>query len=125
MRPSRAGRPGAALAGLDVLVEAEEVGRVVGALELDQPVVLLGAVGLSNAVGALVAEEVDVDAVARVGLQGVEEVARPGDVPVALWVVLGPDGVDDDVVRSVALAERGCVLWHATKRPAELEDDGV
>ena len=50
---------------------------------------------------------------------------RPGDVPVALWVVFGPDGVDDDVVRGVALAEGGCVLWHATERPAELEDDGV
>ena len=70
--------------------------------ELDQPVVLLDAVGLPNAVGPLVAEEVDVHAVARVRLQGVEEVARPGGVagsPSGGRTAIDPDGVDNDVVR--------------------------
>ena len=110
-------------ARLDVLVEAEEVGRVVDPLESREPLVVALAVGLAHAVLALVAEEVDVDASARVGLQRVEEVACPGDVAVGLGIVLGPDRVDDDVVRGVPLAEGGRVLGNAGERAAELEDD--
>src|SRR5512132_4576541 len=46
----------------DVLVRAEQIGRVPACLELGQALVLLGAVRRANAVGALVAEEVHVDA---------------------------------------------------------------
>src|SRR5215831_7582368 len=86
--------PVRASAGLDVLVDAEEVGRVVCPLESCQPLVVTLAVGRAHAVLALVAEEVEVDAPARVGLHRVEEVSRPSDVPVRFGIVLGPDRVD-------------------------------
>ena len=92
-------------------------------LESREPLVVALAVGRAHAVLALVAEEVDVDASARVGLHRVEEVARPGDVPVGLGIVLGPDRVDVDVVGGVPLAVRGRVFGHARERAAELEDD--
>jgi hypothetical protein len=111
--------------GLDVLVESEEVGRVVGALELDQPLVVSRAIGLANPVAALFAEEVHVHAPPGVRLQRVVEVPRPGDVAFCVRILLGPNRVDCDVVGGIALGEGGCVLWHATERPAELEDDGV
>ena len=42
-----------------------------------------------------------------------EELARPGDVPLALDIVLGPHRADVDVMRGVALAVGGLVLSHA------------
>jgi hypothetical protein len=90
-RGTRAGpvAPARASAGLDVLVEAEEVGLVVDPLESREPLVVALAIGRAHAVLPLVAEEVEVDAPARVGLQRVEEVACPGDVPFRLGIVLG------------------------------------
>src|SRR5262245_18692467 len=95
-----------ASAGLDVLVEAAEVGLVVRSLESCEPLVVALPVGRAHAVLALVAEEVEVDAPARVGLHRVEEVACPGDVAFGLGIVLGPDRVDVDVVGAVPLTVR-------------------
>ena len=62
---------------LDVLVESEEVGRVVGSLELDQALVVAGAVGLSDPVGSLLPEEVEIYASAGVGLHRVRRSRGP------------------------------------------------
>src|SRR5262245_7402547 len=71
-----------ASAGLDVLVEPEEVGRVVDSLESRKPLVVALAVGCAHTALALVPEEVDVHAPVGVRLHRVEEVPRPGDVAV-------------------------------------------
>src|SRR5688572_215449 len=65
--------------GLDVVVEAEEVGRVVGGLERGQARVVRPVRG-PNAVVPLVAEVVGVDAALQERLHRREELARPGDV---------------------------------------------
>src|SRR5579875_1362683 len=65
---------------LDVLIEAEQVGRVVGVLERDQPLVALPAVRRAHAVLPLGTELVHVDA-DREGLHRRPEVARPLNVP--------------------------------------------
>src|SRR5881628_658 len=60
--PSDIDRPGCALAGRDVLVEPEEVVRVVRPLEGLQSLVLLRSIGLADPVLPLVHEEVHVHA---------------------------------------------------------------
>src|SRR5262245_3595695 len=110
-----------AILGIDVLVEPEEVGRVVGALELDQTLVVSRAVGLAHPVAALFAEEVHVHAAPGVLLHRVEEVLRPGDVEIGARVFLGPDRVYVDVVGGIALAEGHRVLTHSGQRSAELK----
>src|SRR2546422_10687677 len=65
-----------ALAWRDVLVEAEEVVGVVLALQGLQAVILLGPVGLADALLALVHQEVDVNA-RVVGLECRPEVPDP------------------------------------------------
>jgi hypothetical protein len=90
---------------LDVLVGPEEVGRVVGALELDQPLGVSRAIGLAHPVGG----------------RGTSS----GDVAFCVRILPGPDRVDVDVVGGIALAEGRLVLSNAAQRPAELEDDAV
>src|SRR5262245_8073072 len=80
-------------AWLDVLVRAEEVRRVMDALESREPLVSPFPIGRTDSVSTFVAEKVDVDAPARVRLQRGVEVACPGHVPVALGVVLHPDRI--------------------------------
>src|SRR5690348_1880132 len=77
---------------LDVLIEAEQVGRVVGVLERDQPFVARPVVRRTHAVLPLGAELVHVDA-DRVGLHRRPEVARPRDVSLRLLGVV-PERVD-------------------------------
>src|SRR3989304_2413444 len=69
---------------LDVLVVAKHVLRVVGALELDEARVVLPAVRGPDALVALVAQVVHVDALRRVRLHRVPERARPLDVRLLL-----------------------------------------
>src|SRR5215831_4075087 len=64
--------------GLDVLVEPEEVVRVVGRFDTRQAVEI-DAVGVPNPVAALLTEVVDVHAV-EVRAHGVEEFAGPSHV---------------------------------------------
>src|SRR5207249_3229197 len=104
----------------DVLVDPEEVLRVVAALQLLQARVLLGAVGLAHAGLALVAEEVDVDA----GLVRLERrPERPHPVALLLEAVRAL-GARADVVgeAGVTPAERGLVLADARDRAAHLPD---
>ena len=75
------------------------------ALELDQALVVAGAVRLTHAVGSLIAEKVQVHALPGVRLHRVEEVPRPGDVAFRLRIFLGPDRVDVHVAGRAALAE--------------------
>ena len=56
---------------------------------------------------------------------GVGEASRPGDVAGGVWILLGPDRVDVDVVGRSPLAEGHLALTHAGQRPPELEDDAV
>src|SRR5262245_64670629 len=83
----------------DVLVDVEDVARVVGALHLHQPVVDRLAVGLADAAGIFVAaQEVDVDALAEPAERG-EEAPRPGGLPLAEILAGPPDAVEGDRVR--------------------------
>src|SRR5215216_2784477 len=110
---------------LDVLVVAEEVAGVPLLLQRGEPPVLLVPVRTPDALRALVAEEVHVDPVAGERLEGRMEPASPLAVALRLLVVLGPDGVDVDVVSGVALAEGGLLLVHTAHGAAELEGDAV
>src|SRR5215207_9770491 len=65
----------------DVLVQPEEVRRIVGALERLQPLVLVGTVGLPDPLLALIHQEVHVDA----GVVGRKR-GREGPGPLALDV---------------------------------------
>src|SRR5439155_21019823 len=65
--------------GSDVLVVTEHVGRIVRALQVDETVVLR-AERPSHAIGALVADEVQVCALRREGLQVLTELLVPADV---------------------------------------------
>jgi hypothetical protein len=63
---------------LDVLVEPEEVGRVVGLLQGSQPLIGARRIGCTHAGFPLVAQEVHVDAPARERLHGRPELPCPG-----------------------------------------------
>src|SRR5204863_2635725 len=104
----------------DVLVDPEEVVRVVAALQLLQARVLLRAVRLPHAVLALVAEEVHVDA------HVVRLERRPeGAYPVALVLeavrALGA-GADVEREAGVAAGECGVVLADLRDGAAHLPD---
>src|SRR5581483_11167380 len=109
---------GRALGRRDVLVDPEDVARVVAALQRLQATVLLGAVGLADALLALVAEEIHVDA-RLVRLERGPEGTHP--VPLALEPV-GVLGAGADVVgeAGVAAVERRAVLADAADGAAHL-----
>src|SRR5215472_9019583 len=90
--------------GVDVLVEPEEVVRVIGRFDTGQAVVI-DAVGVPNPVAALLTEVVDVHAV-EVRAHGIEELAGPSHVG---WRVGGvvPLGQDQKVVEAAAMREGG------------------
>src|SRR6266536_525073 len=96
------------LAWLDVLVEAEEVPRVVAVLQRDEPRVLLLAVGVADAV---LRREVEVSGAGRIGPDRLAEFPVRGDDPVVVGRV-GPrrDRVEE-VVR-VAVRERSRLVRH-------------
>src|SRR6476659_6280098 len=96
--------PSADLAGGNVLIDPKEVVRVVAPLQLPETRVLLGAVGLADAILPLVAEEVHVDAL-LVRFERRPEVPHP--LPL-LAEAVGGLGTGADVVREagVAAAER-------------------
>src|SRR5215469_1073581 len=110
--------------GLDVLVEPEEVVRVVGCFDTGQAVVI-DAVGVPNPVAALLTEVVHVHAV-EVRVHGVEEFAGPSDVG---WRVGGvvPLGQDQEVVVAAAMREGGRSRGDAAGRARDLlqADPGV
>src|SRR6476469_2636416 len=85
--PGRWSRPSATTAshaGLDVLVGAEHVFRVVLVLQLHQLRVVL-AVGIAHAAAFVLREEVDVDAAGGERRSGLPQAARPPDA----FLVLG------------------------------------
>src|SRR2546430_21682 len=120
---SIAGKPQGARCGLgrrNVLVDPEEVLGVIAPLELLQTSVFLGAVRLTDAILALVAEEVHVDA-RLVGLERRPKVPHP--LPLLVEAV-GGLGAGADVVREagVAAAERGVILGQMRDRASHLPD---
>src|SRR4029453_16537143 len=92
--------------GADVLVAAEHVGRVPGAFEGDQAVVLGRAVGGADARLVELAEVFDVVDRGGEGLQGVHGPAAPGDPGRVLGGVV-PDGLGQQPQGGVAAAEGG------------------
>jgi hypothetical protein len=73
----------------DVLVQVEQVGRVVTVLQRPQPVELLRSISGSHPLLPLGGEEVDVGATGQRGLDLGVETLRPVDVvsrPVGSWV---------------------------------------
>src|SRR6516225_2936674 len=110
--------------GLDVLVEPEEVVRVVGRFDTGQAVVI-DAVGVPDPVAALLTEVVDVHAV-EVRAHGVEEFAGPSHVG---WRVGGvvPLRQDQEVVVAAAMREGGRSRGDAAGRARDLlqADPGV
>jgi hypothetical protein len=104
--------------GLDVLVEPEEVRRVVLALEGLQSVVLVGAVGLPDPLLALFHEEVHVDA-GVVGCESGPVVASPLALGLEAISSLAV-AVDVEGEPRVAPIERGRALADACNRSAHL-----
>src|SRR6266496_6649494 len=109
-----------ALGRRDVLIDPEEVVRVVAPLQLLQTSVLLGAVRVTDPTLALVAEEVHVDA-RLVGLERRPEVPHP--LPLLVEAV-GGLGAGADVVREagVAAPEGRVVVADARNRASHLPD---
>src|SRR5215212_11675770 len=93
----------------DVLIAVEEVLRVDLPLQGGQPGVFLGTVGRPHPIGVIAnAEVVHVNA-AGVGLHGVPQLARPGDVRLGLsWI--GPHGDDREVVIGITMVEGGLIF---------------
>src|SRR5712691_8823362 len=108
--PHEAGRPASRARRLlvllcgrgDVLVEAEEVGWVVGVFQRDEPLVGVVAVGFPDSLFAFVVEVVDVDRVGRERLHRLEEGACPGDVGLGVGGLV-PERGDEQVVRPAAV----------------------
>src|SRR5215207_2750584 len=100
----RAGSPRA-----DVLVAAEDVGRVPVAFEGGQAVVLGGAVGAADGGLVELAQVVDVVDRGGEGAQGGHGLAAPGDPSRVVGGVL-PDGLGEQPEGGVAAAEGGGVL---------------
>src|SRR5215208_3784514 len=109
-----------ALVRLHVLVQPEQVCRVIPALERDEPSVLLRRVGVAHAVLALaLAQVVDVDA-AREWPRRLPEVARPGDVPAGVHV--RPAADDGEIKAGATMVEGRRLPVDAAHGPAELLD---
>jgi hypothetical protein len=105
---------------LDVLVEPEEVGRIVPVLERHETIVDR-AVRRPDAVGALLAwfQVVDVDAAGGVRLDRLPDIACPLDVLVGLGGVR-PARDDQEVVVPVPVGERRLLGADAAVGAAEL-----
>src|SRR2546423_14537888 len=69
---------------LDILVEAEQVRRVVLVLQGDQPFVLVGAIGRSDPILVPPIQVVDVGRLAFIWSHRLPEVSRPPDVLLGL-----------------------------------------
>src|SRR2546426_8099380 len=116
--PGQRSTPG--LARRDVLVDPEEVVRVVLLLQRLQPVVLLRPVGLPNSLRSLVAEEVHVHAFVP-GLQGRPEAPHPLALLVEALARLGR-GADVVGEPRRAAVEGGLVVAYPADRSAHLPD---
>src|SRR5215212_3693289 len=102
----------------DVLVEAEEVGRVVLVLQRNQPIVV-GVIGGPHPLLALHTEIIDIDRRWRERLQRVPKFSRPGDVALGLcWV--GPHRGDQEVVVQLSVREGARLRSDATHGPTEM-----
>src|SRR5207247_9337245 len=82
---------------LDVLVQPEEIGRVVAILERDEAPVGIAPVGLANALTRLLEKVVGVRAPRQEGLQAGKALARPPHV-IAVSGRVGPLRVDEQIV---------------------------
>src|SRR5215212_4728613 len=99
-----------------VLVEAEEVVRVVAVLQRLEPLILLSPVGLADPLLTLLHEEVHVDA-RVVGLKGRPEVPDP--LPLLVEALRRLGGACDVERTSGAASTEGCLLLpHACDRPS-------
>src|SRR5213078_4173790 len=104
---------------LDVVVEVEDVGRVVGLLERGEAGV--GRLAVGRVRGVVVAEEVHVGAAGRGVAGGGDRGAGPVAVRVGRGrVVIAGDGVEH--VGHRPLGERGGVVGHACDGAAHLVD---
>src|SRR5664279_5380348 len=99
---------------LDVLVEAEQVRRIIGVLEGNEPVIV-GAVGLPYPLLALHAEHVDVDPTACKWLRRLRGFAGPLDMLIGLHRV-GPLGGDYEVILCLTMGEGSRGLVDPTSR---------
>src|SRR4029453_1077448 len=111
---------GEPLGGRDVLVQPEEVVRVVAALERLQLVVLRRAVRIADPLLALFHQEVDVHARVVRPARGAERPRPLALLVEALWA--GGRTRDVERVSCAAAVERGLVLADAGDRAALLPD---
>src|SRR3712207_4924590 len=106
----------------DVLVEPEEVRRVVAALDLGEPMPDRSRVGFTHPPLPLVAEKVDVHSRTTL-VQGRREVGDPPLVHRLLLPVL-VDRAEGDHDPAPAVGERRSLCGHAGHRPAQDPDLG-
>ena len=92
--------------GLDVLVEAEEVGWVVGPLDIDEAVPVVAERNSHKAGVVAESREVEVGLAGAEGGHCLEQSSRPVDVGACLFRV-GPVGEDLDEERCAAVAAGG------------------
>src|SRR5205809_7213712 len=90
---------------LDVLIQPEEVGRVVTILERDQALVGLAPVGFAHAFPRLLEQVVGIRAASQERPQAGKALARPPDVLVVSGP-LSPFGVDEQVVLGAREVQR-------------------
>src|SRR6478609_6415268 len=101
----------------DVLIQAEEIARIVGLLDPDEARVVRPEGGL-HPVGFLAGEKVRVRSAGGEGNGAPEKFPRPGDAGLILGA-RSPAAVDIHHERGVTVAKRGGVRGHATSLPPE------
>ena len=115
-------------AGLDrrfeVLVQTEQIRRIVLVLQGDQACILGAAMNRSHPLLPFVAEEVHVDAPIRDRVHGLPEVARPLDVLVG-FERIRPHRIDVERVTAMAVLEGGVVFANPPYRAPQLEHNRV
>src|SRR5262245_63550114 len=103
---------------LDVLVQAEEVGRIILVLQGDQLRILRRTIGGLHPLYSLVRllpQIVDVHPIGRERLHRLPELARPPDARRGLRRIRARPGADE-VIANVAVVKRGLFLTHAAYR---------
>src|SRR5215217_8004516 len=109
--------------GLDVLVEAEQVRRIVLVLQRNQPFIFVGTVGCSDPIRLLSPiEVVDVNSVACKWLHRLPKVAHPLDVTFCFCGV-EPSARNEQTVVSAPLTERRLVFVDAAPRATQFFED--
>src|SRR5262245_58731211 len=112
---------------LDVLVQAEEVGRIILVLQGDQLRILRRTIGGLHPLCSLVRllpQIVDVHPIGRERLHRLPELARPPDARRGLRRIRARPGADK-VIANVAVVKRGLFLTHAAHRAPQFVNRDV